>query len=280
MPVFDSPEPIAVTLDLAVADVRFAASERADTVVEVKPSNEFDDSDVEAVAQTKVDFSNGELRITGPKRYFDFSRKTRSVEVVVELPAGSRVSATLQAGGMRCTGRIGEGRLKTSAGDIALELCGPLRLGTAAGHVTADGINGNADVSTGSGRIQIGQIDGHAQIKNSNGDTIIDAVTGDVRVRAANGDISIEHAAAGVDAKTANGNIRLGEVVRGSVTLGTAMGNLDVGVARGTAAWLEVNTAFGHVRNQMDDAVGPDETERTVEVRGRTSYGDIVIHHS
>ncbi|WP_198035306.1 hypothetical protein [Streptacidiphilus rugosus] len=36
---FDTPLPIAVTLDLYVADVRFAVSERTDTIVEVWPSD-------------------------------------------------------------------------------------------------------------------------------------------------------------------------------------------------------------------------------------------------
>ena len=99
-------------------------------------------------------------------------------------------------------------------------------------------------------------------------------------MRSANGDISVDRAGAGVEAKTSNGSIRLGEVARGSVVLETAAGDLDVGIAEGTAAWLEVNTGFGHVRNLLDNATRPEETDETVEVRGRTSYGDITIHRS
>ena len=99
-------------------------------------------------------------------------------------------------------------------------------------------------------------------------------------MRSANGDISVDRAGAGVEAKTANGSIRLGEVARGSVVLETAAGDLDVGIAQGTAAWLEVNTGFGHVRNLLDNATRPEEADETVEVRGRTSYGDITIHRS
>jgi DUF4097 and DUF4098 domain-containing protein YvlB len=183
-------------------------------------------------------------------------------------------------GDVRGAGRLGQCRFKTSVGNFWLERTGPLRLDTSAGHVTADGITGNAEISTGSGRVQIGEVNGTAVVKNSNGATTIDAVTGDARVRAANGDIHIERAGAGVDAKTSSGDIRLGEVVRGSVVLGTSMGNLDVGIAAGTAAWLAVDTAFGHVRNQLENAARPEESDQTVEVRGRTSYGDITIHRS
>ena len=80
---------------------------------------------------------------------------------------------------------------------------------------------------------------------------------GDVQVRSANGDIRVDRAGADVDVKTSNGDVRVGEVVRGSVAIGTALGDLDIGIAEGTAAWLEMNTAFGHVRNQLDTASRP-----------------------
>ncbi|MFI7488368.1 DUF4097 family beta strand repeat-containing protein [Micromonospora echinaurantiaca] len=279
MPNFETPEPISVTLELGVADLRIAASDRTDTVVEVRPSDETDESDVKAAQQVRVDYTNGLLRVTGPKRVFDFSKKTRAVDVTIELPAGSQLSAHLLMGDVRCAGRLGECRLKTT-GNIWLERTGPVRLHTGFGHVNADGIAGNAEISTGSGKIQVGEIEGAAEVKNSNGDTAIDAVIGDVRVRNANGAIDIARAGAGVDVKTSNGGIRIGEVVRGSVVLATAAGDLDVGIAEGTAAWLEVNTGFGRVHNRLENASGPDRADQTVEVRGRTGYGDITIHRS
>ncbi|MGH3742536.1 MAG: DUF4097 family beta strand repeat-containing protein [Micromonosporaceae bacterium] len=279
MPNYETPNPISVTLELGVGYLRIAASDRPDTVVEVRPSDEADESDVKAAQQVRVDYANGMLQVTGPRRAFDFSKKTRSVDVSIELPSGSQVAAHLLMGDIRCAGRLGECRLKTS-GNVRLERTGPLRLHTGFGHITAAGIAGNAEISTGTGKIQIGEVEGAAEVKNSNGDTTIDAVAGDVRVRNANGGIAIERAGAGVDVKTSNGSIRLGEVVRGSVVLGTAAGNLDIGIAEGTAAWLEVNTGFGHVRNQMDSAARPEKADETVEVRGRTSYGDITIHRS
>jgi DUF4097 and DUF4098 domain-containing protein YvlB len=278
---YETPEPISVTLELGVGEVRIAASDRTDTVVEVRPSDEADESDVNAAQQVRVGYTQGMLRVTGPKvRGFDFSHKTRSVAVSIELPSGSQVSAEMQMGDIRCAGRLGECRLKTSAGNFWLERTGPLRLNTSAGHVTADGIMGNAEISTGSGKVQIGVVEGTAVVKNSNGATTIDAVSGDVRVRAGNGDICVERAGSGVDAKTSNGSIRLGQVARGSVALETATGDLDIGIAEDTAARLAVDTGFGHVRNLLENATRPGDAHETVEVRGRTSYGDITIHRS
>ena len=276
-----TPGPISVTIELGVGDVRLAASDRTDTVVQVGPTNEADESDVKAAQQVHVDYAKGTLRVIGPKvRPFDFSRKSRSIDVVIALPSGSAVSAEMQAGDIRCAGSLGQCRLKTSAGNFWLERTGPLRLDTSAGHVTAGGVAGNAEVSTGSGTIQIGGVEGTAVVKNSNGDTTIEAVTGDARVRAANGDIRIERPAAGVDANTSNGSIRLGEVARGPVVLGTSIGDLEIGIADGTAARLAVQTGFGRVRNLLEGVGQPEGAGEPVEVRGRTSFGDITIRRA
>jgi DUF4097 and DUF4098 domain-containing protein YvlB len=279
MPVFATPEPISVTIDLSVGEVRLVASDRTDTVVEVRPSDESDDSDVKAAQQTRVEYANGTLTVRGPKaRAFDFSKKTRSVAVLVELPTGSAVHCDMSIGDTHGTGALGECRFKTSVGHFRLDRTGQLRLNTSGGHITVDAIAGNAEVATGTGRIHIGEIAGAAVIKNSNGDTDIGTVTGELRARAANGDISVDRAGAGVEARTSNGTIRIGEVARGSVTLHTAAGDVEIGVAAGTAAWLDLKTGHGRVHNALEDiGQGPEKTEETVEVRAHTSFGDLTV---
>jgi hypothetical protein len=68
--------------------------------------------------------------------------------------------------------------------------------------------------------------------------------------------------------------------VRGSVELGTAYGELEVGVREGTAARLDVRSQFGNVRNLLTASDGPQPSDQRVEVRARTSFGDIVIRRS
>ena len=53
---FDTPSAITVTLDLYVADVRLAVSDRADTVVEVRPSDPGKAADVKAAENTRVEY--------------------------------------------------------------------------------------------------------------------------------------------------------------------------------------------------------------------------------
>jgi DUF4097 and DUF4098 domain-containing protein YvlB len=116
-----------------------------------------------------------------------------------------------------------------------------------------------------------------AVVKNSNGDTWVGDAGGDLRVNAANGNIAIDRARATVDAKSANGDVRLGEVMRGSVVLETHLGDLEVGIPEGTAAWLDLRATAGKVHNALDAADNPGPAADTVEVRARTSVGDVVI---
>ncbi|MBP2327952.1 hypothetical protein JOF56_008337 [Kibdelosporangium banguiense] len=280
MPVFDTPEPISVTIDLSAGNVQIAASDRTDTLVEVRPTDESDESDVDAAQKTRVEFAEGTLLVRGPKGR-PLSRKTRSVDVRIELPVGSQVGSEVSVGDLRTTGVLGECRLKASVGHFRLDQTGPLRLDTSGGHITVNKIAGNAELATGSGRMRIGEIDGTAVIKNSNGGTEIGTVTGELRVRTANGDISVDRAFTRVEAKTANGSIRVGEVVRDSVTLDSSTGDLEVGIAEGTTAWLDLKTSHGRVDNALDElSQEPDTSEETVEVHARTSYGDIAVRRS
>lgn len=281
MPTFETPEPISVTVELAVGDARIIASDRTDTVVEVRPRNESKASDVKAAELTRVEYSDGGLLVKSKHwRQFSPFSSGGSIDVAIELPVGSHVSGDTSMGEFRCEGRLGECRLKTAMGNIRVDRAEALHLKTSYGDITVDRAGGDADVNTGSGEVRIREIDGTALIKNSNGDTEVGEVTGDLRVKAANGDISIDRAHTSASAKSANGDVRIGEVTRGEIVLQTAVGEIELGIQEGTAAWLDVTTQFGSVRNTLDATDGPEQSEATVEVRAGTSYGDIVIRRS
>ena len=281
MPTFDTPGPISAVVDLAVGDARITASDRGDTVVEVRPSDASHEQDVRAAEQTRVEYTAGRLLVRAPKqRSLSLFGRPGSVDVTIDLPTGSQVYGDASVAAFHCAGRLGECRLKTATGDIQLEDTGPLEVNTAAGAIVVGRVAGPAEVSTGSGRVRLREIDGTAVIKNSNGDSWVGEVAGDLRVNAANGSISVERANSDVGARTANGDVRVGGLTRGSASLKTSFGEIEVGIRPGTAARLDVHTQFGRIHNQMDASGGPGPSDQTVEVSARTSYGDIVIRRS
>ena len=280
MPTFNTPGPISATIDLAAADVRIIASDRQDTVVEVRPSTSAHEPDVKAAEQTKVEYTAAGLLIKGPKQRNVGLRKIGSVDVTVELPAGSQIEADAGIGALRFTGQLGKCRVKMGAGDVELEQVGPLDLQTGAGAITVEHVAGHAEITNGSGRLRVSQIDGSAVIKNSNGETWVGDITGDLRVNAGNGAICVGHAAADVTASSANGEIRVDDLTRGSASLKTGFGEIHFGIHAGTAAKLDAYTRLGTVRNSMEAADSPEPSDEVLEVHARTSFGDIVIHRS
>jgi hypothetical protein len=280
MPTFDTPEPISVTVEFGVGDLRIVASDRTDTMVEVRPSDPAKKADVTAAEQTRVEYAGGRLLIKAPKNWRQYTPRGggESIDVQVELPAGSQLRGDTGVAALRCQGRLGECRYKTGIGDIQLDQAGAVQLRTGVGDITVERAGGDAELTTGSGSVRIDGIDGRAVVKNSNGDTWIGRVTGDLRVNAANGRISVDQASATVAAKSANGDVRLGEVAHGTVVAQTAFGKVEIGIRDGAAAWLDLNTRYGSVRNDLDAAERPGPGEDAVEVRARTSFGDITIN--
>ena len=278
MPRFSTPEPITATIEVP-GDVHVVASDRTDTVVEVRPGDPTRAADVRLAEQTTVELRGGQLLVKTPRSWRSFARfgGTETVAVTVELPSGSSVVADSALGHVVADGELAGCRLKTAMGDIRVERTGSLRAVTGFGALSADHVAGDVELTTGSGDVRLHDADGTAVIKNSNGDTAVGDIGGDLRVKAANGDVSVGRARSSVIAKTACGDVRVAEVVRGTVVLETGVGEVEVGIRPGTAAWLDADTKFGLVRNSLEEVDGPPPTGDRVEVRARTSLGDILI---
>ena len=50
-----------------------------------------------------------------------------------------------------------------------------------------------------------------------------------------------------------------------------------VGIREGTAAYLDVRAAAGKVYNALEPSDGPEPSAETVELRARTTAGDVVV---
>jgi hypothetical protein len=283
MPTFDTPQPIAVTIDLFIGHVEVIASDRTDTVVEVRPTDAAKRDDVRAAQETEVDFAAGTLTVKGPTGWRMYAPpnawRNPSIDVTVEVPAGSRLRGTAHVCRFLVSGELGQCELKTSVGDMQLETAGPLDLQTV-GNITVESAVSRASVTSGSGTVRIREVDGTAVVKHSNGDTTIGEVTGDLRVNAANGNITVERLRGSVTAKAATGNIRVGDASRGTVRLETSLGELEVGIHPGTAAYLDVNTKVGTLQNLLESAEQPEQSEETVYVYARNSVGNIIIRRA
>ena len=282
MTVFQTPEPISVSLEFAMGDLRLVASDSAETLVVVRPTDPTKEGDVNAAKQTRVEYASGSLLVRGPKSWRQWApwgpgSGRESIDVEIQLPADSRVSADVAMASVRGTGRLGDLDVKTGLGDVHVDEAGSVKIRTGYGEVMVGRVDGDADVKTGSGRVDIGSIGGSASVKNSNGDTRIGEVEGRAQLQNANGAIQVDSAHSQVTAKTALGDVRLGLLSQGATEAKTACGQIDIGVLNGVAAWLDVSTGFGRVNNELDETGRPPMDGQTTEIRAHTSAGDINI---
>ncbi|MGI5135748.1 DUF4097 family beta strand repeat-containing protein [Streptomyces sp. CA-106110] len=278
MPSFDTPEPISVTAHVGAGSIRFTASDRLDTVAEVRPLNPKRDKDVRAAEQTDVAYVSGVLTVRTKERRL--IGPSGAVDVTVDLPTGSRIDMNGSWTQVLGEGRLGEVRVKASGGDVRLDSTGPLQLTVSHGSITVDRVEGMAEIVTSFGSLRVGTVDGPAVLKNSHGTTTVGAAIGDLQVSGAHGNIDIARAEGSVTATTAHGTLRVDEVARGTVQLETAYGAIEVGIREGTAAWLDVSSERGQVRNTLAASEAPEETEDTVEVRARTRWGNIDVRRA
>lgn len=281
---FDTASPITVALDLYVADVRIAASGRADTVVEVRPSDPDKPADIKAAENTSVDYDEATRTLTvvsrKPRnRFVNFSsRRPESIDLLVELPTDSDLRGEAEIGDFQSVGVLGTVWLKTGMGAVRLAQTGPLHVRNGVGETTVEEVSGAAVVDSGSGSIRLGAVDGTADVTNGNGKVRVGVVTGPATVKSSNGMVSVDRALSDLTASGANGEVQIGEVVRGKVSATSKNGSVVVGVRQGSAAWLELNAAVGRVYNELDSAEAPDAAELDkVEIHASTKLGDVTI---
>jgi DUF4097 and DUF4098 domain-containing protein YvlB len=280
MPTYDTPTPIDLAIKLQVGAIEIIASDRDDTVVTVSPTNPAKAVDRRGAEETRVDVDGQRLIITGPRPRISWIGPTESVDVKVELPAASRLTAEIGVGGVRAVGRLGATRIKSSMGRVDLDSTGDLWLRASHGNATLGTAEGGIEITADHGQIRIGKVTGDAILKASHGTILIGESGGDLEAKLSYGDLEISKALGSVAAKTAYGSIQLAEVSSGSIQVESGFGQVTIGVRPGVPAWLDLSSKEGHVRNQLDSDRAPDASEQTVAVRARTQHGDISIQRA
>ncbi|MFJ2864318.1 DUF4097 family beta strand repeat-containing protein [Kitasatospora sp. NPDC087314] len=190
---YDTPAPISAVLDIPAGRIRFTATDRADTTVEVLPADASKGRDVKAAEQIEVAYGDGALRIEAAPAKNRILGNFGSVEVTVQLPADSRIEAKAASAEFRGVGRLGDVTFESAHGSVELDEAESARLTLLSGDISAGRLGGPAEISTQKGDIRI-----------------TEAVRGTVTLRTEHGGISVGAArgvSASLDAGTSYGRI-------------------------------------------------------------------------
>lgn len=262
MTTFQTSKPITAVVEVVAGAVRLVASDRDDTVVEVRPRDPSRASDVRVADQARVEFHNGTLKVSAGRKVLSLGRGG-AVQIDIELPAKSRLNASSASADVEADGAYSECRFASASGHVRIgTVVGNIKADTASGDVTVDDVVGNASISTASGEAAIGRIDG------------------DVKFQAASGGLTVGVLRGNAKAQTASGSVAVTAAVNGALTAQTASGEVEVGIPEGTAARLELASRSGSVTNGLPSAVGPADGDETMVVHARTGSGDIAVRRA
>ncbi|MBF9066661.1 DUF4097 family beta strand repeat-containing protein [Streptacidiphilus fuscans] len=193
MQKFAATAPVSVVAEVASGRIQVIAADRTDATVEVRPANPDKSRDVKAAEQTTVEYADGVLRIRtaeGKNQYFGPSG---SVEVTVQLPAGSHLEAHTSACELRGVGRLGDVVFDGAYQQIKIDEAAGVRLTAVDGDVEVGRLTGPAQISTSRGAIRIAEA--------TSGAVVLRTEMGDITVGATPG------VSASLDAGTSHGRV-------------------------------------------------------------------------
>jgi len=193
MQKFDTPAPVSALLSIAAGRVQVIAADRADTTVEVLPANPAKGRDLKAAEQTTVEFADGILRIHTAEPQNQYFGPSGSLEVTVQVPAGSHVEARTASCELRGVGRLGDVAFEGAYREIKIDEAASIRLTAVDGDVQVGRLGGPAQISTARGSIRIAEA--------TRGAVVLHTQMGDISVGATAG------VSASLDAGTGHGRV-------------------------------------------------------------------------
>ncbi|NUP74740.1 MAG: hypothetical protein HOQ07_08855 [Sinomonas sp.] len=278
MPRYETTGPVDLIIDVGVGHVDIIASERSDVFAEVVPTNPGRGGDISLAREATVSFDEGRLRVRVPRRLNLFG-PSDSVDVRVELPTSSRVEVDSAYGSVRTRGELGESRITAKYGTVTGDTIHGLVIVSPYGTVDVDRVAGRLDANAGHGQLRIGRVDGEARLRGSHGTIDLGTTAGPVEVTTS-GPLTIDRALDDVTAKSAHGAIRVREVTGGSIRIENGYAEVEVGVPAGLAAWLDASSLHGTVRNELTPDPSAASSGRTVELRLRSNWADVIVRRA
>ena len=278
MHTFETPGPTTIVVRTGAGHVTVAAGDTDTTTVELTALNSAGE---EAIAQATVEQSRHTVVVHLPKHRSGLLRQGPSVGIAIICPHGVSLDLKSDSADLRATGQFKEASCATGSGDIDVEtVTGAARLRTGSGTITAGEVGQALSVSSGSGDINVEASRGTGTVKVGSGDISIGELDGQTVTKTGSGDVEVGRLGGSLVTKTGSGSLTVRRASTGSVNAAGASGDITIGVEQGTAAWLDVSTLTGKVRQELEETGAPTEKQQRVEITAHTVSGDLRVHRS
>ena len=279
MHTFETPGPVDLQVELQQGQLTVVAEDTAVTTVDLRPAGD-DSAAAELIDGARVEQRGNAVVVLVPKGKGGLFRNTAGVEARIVVPTDSAARLETASADIDTHGRLGSVAVQTGSGDVSLDQTADVVIRTGSGDVRLDRCNGSCSVKSGSADVSLGSVQGDADISSGSGDVEIESVGAKCRVKTGSGDLVLHQAGDAVDAMAGSGDLVLKHVDHGRVKAKTGSGDVAIGVAGGTAAYLDIMAVTGDVRSDLDASEAPQPDDLTVDINIQSGTGDVVLQRA
>lgn len=276
---FPTPTPVSLRVEIWQGEVIVQGRDTDTTTVELEPLHG-DSGAQDLIEAARVEQRGDEILVLLPKTKTSFFRGRADVQATITLPAFSAARIETASADVSTSGELGETRISTGSGDVRVEHAVTAMVRTGSGDIDLGVVEGYCDVKGGSADIAVGRVDGDCTVLSGSGDLDLGRVAGQLKVKTGSGDVVVREGGEGIDAMAGSGDVQVRRVDHGRVEAKTGSGDVSVGVAQGTAVFLDLNTVTGDVNCALDAAEAPGDDTPVVELVVSSATGDVAVEYA
>jgi DUF4097 and DUF4098 domain-containing protein YvlB len=267
---FDTPEPVSLYVELEKGSLAVLAEDTSTAEVEVVGSH---------ADEVDVRLDGRQLSVVAPRpRVGFFGGNEPALTITATVPTGSDLVTKTGSADQRAEGGFGLARVKSGSGDVSLDRhTGPVVVDTGSGDVSVRVAGADLRVKSGSGDVEVGEAAGTVGISTGSGDVRIGTTAAAAVVKSGSGDLTVANAATDLSLSSASGDLEVGAIRRGSLSAKNTSGDVRIGIPAGIPVWTDVSSLSGRIGSDLQGAGQPGPGEDHIEVRARTTSGDIVL---
>ncbi|MFT0848320.1 DUF4097 family beta strand repeat-containing protein [Actinomycetaceae bacterium L2_0104] len=258
-------EPFELELESQLGDVDIVVVPESD---EIRWSLEGSDA---AAAKVEVSFEGNVLRVCSGQRrklnvlgYIVNSLSSNdSVDIRLTLPQNLKnATIKIEMGDLRIHGAaFGPATISSGKGNVEIESFANAEMALAAGFTRVPSGGEAGSVKTGLGHVFIGVGSG-ARLESGVGNVQVDHLIGDAWMKAGTGDIIVK------------------KMAWGELDANAGVGDVKIGVPRGTAALLDCTSGLGEVKSELRGGGEPEPDAPHVAIRGKSGVGNVSIRYA
>ncbi len=278
MHTFETPVATTLVVRSGGGHVTVSAEDTQRTTVELTPLNAAGE---DAVAEARVEQQSGGVVVDIPRHRSGLFRPHASVGIAITCPTGTVLEVKSESADISATGTYAELVVSTGSGEVQVgDVTGSAKLKSGSGTISAGVVGKALMISTGSGNVKVDAVSHTAALSVGSGDIRIGELAGETVTKTGSGDVEVDRLAGTLVTKSGSGDLVVRRATSGSVKANGASGDITIGIDQGTAAWLDVSTLTGKVRQELDQTEAPVDGQQRVEITAHTVSGDLRVYRS